>query len=66
MGGEGGKEESKKPESPKFKAFTGKGVSLNDAATDKPQVDTNSELYKTLAAEYGDDPEMIQGIIMSM
>ena len=29
-------------------------------------VDQQSELYKTLAAEYGDDPEMIQGIIMSM
>jgi hypothetical protein len=29
-------------------------------------VDTTSELYQTLAAEYGDDPEMIQGIILSM
>lgn len=65
-------EEGKKPEpeEPKFKAFTGKGVSLSDgdgqAAGKVAGVDTNSELYKTLAAEYGDDPEMISGIIMSM
>ena len=39
--GDGKKEEKK--EEPKFKAFTGKGVSLSD---DKPQsVDTSSELY---------------------
>ena len=29
-------------------------------------VDKNSELYNRLAAEYGDDPEMIEGIMMSM
>jgi hypothetical protein len=29
-------------------------------------IDTQSELYQILAAEYGDDPEMIQGIMMSM
>lgn len=56
----------KKPESPKFKAFTGKGFSLNDGASSQAGVDTNSELYQTLAAEYGDDPEMIAGIIESM
>ena len=61
-----GNEEAKKPEEPKFQAFTGKGVSLNDGQPKSAGVDTNSELYKTLAAEYGDDPEMIQGIIMSM
>ena len=33
---------------------------------DEPKVDTQSELYQILAAEYGDDPEMIQGIMMSM
>ena len=33
---------------------------------EKPSVDTQSELYQILAAEYGDDPEMIQGIMMSM
>ena len=33
---------------------------------EKGGVDRNSELYKTLAAEYGDDPEMIEGIMMSM
>lgn len=65
MGGEEQKKE--KPEEPKFQAFTGKGVSLSDAASEKKEgVDVNSELYKTLAAEYGDDPEMIQGIILSM
>ena len=59
-------EEQKKPESPKFKAFTGQGVSLGGGPEEKGGVDTDSELYKTLAAEYGDDPEMIQGIMMSM
>lgn len=60
---------SKEPEEPKFKAFTGKGISLNDADDNSNPaggVDMNSELYQTLAAEYGDDPEMIQGIMESM
>ena len=57
-------EEEKKPEEPKFTAFTGKGVKLVE---DEPAaIDTQSELYGILAAEYGDDPEMIQGIMMSM
>jgi hypothetical protein len=56
-------EEQKKPDEPKFQAFTGQGVSMSD---DQPTVDTQSELYQILAAEYGDDPEMIQGIMMSM
>lgn len=58
-----GDEEKKQPEEPKFTAFTGKGVKLVE---DAPMVDTQSELYQILAAEYGDDPEMIQGIMMSM
>jgi hypothetical protein len=66
--GEGGG--AKEPEEPKFKAFTGKGVSLNDADdggnNGGAAIDNNSELYQTLAAEYGDDPEMILGIIESM
>ena len=58
MGEEGQlKNKAAEPEEPKFKAFTGKGVSLADPSSD--QVDTQSELYKTLAATYGDDPEMI-------
>lgn len=61
-----GDEKKKEPEEPKFKAFTGKGVSLNDVQPASGGVDTNSELYQTLAAEYGDDPEMIMGIIASM
>ena len=63
-----GDEEAKEQEEPKFIAFTGKGVTLGDAdGAQKTQgVDTSSELYQTLAAEYGDDPEMIQGIILSM
>lgn len=65
MDGEG-KPAEKKPESPKFKAFTGKGVSLNDGGSVQTGVDENSELYQTLAAAYGDDPEMIAGIIESM
>ena len=60
--GDGKKEEKK--EEPKFKAFTGKGVTLSDERS--TGVDTSSELYQILAAEYGDDPEMIQGIMMSM
>lgn len=51
--------EGKKPEEPKFVAFTGKGVSLNDGDGQKSGLDPSSELYQTLAAEYGDDPEMI-------
>ena len=41
-------------------------MALNSGDESKSKVNTNSELYQTLAAEYGDDPEMIQGIIMSM
>lgn len=44
-----GKEESKKEEEPKFKAFTGKGVSLNDTEEANKGADASSELYKTLA-----------------
>lgn len=63
-----GEEGKKEDEEPKFKAFTGKGVSLATASSseDKKKIDIHSDLYKTLAAEYGDDPEMIEGIIMSM
>ena len=32
--------------------------------TGKKEPDINSNLYKALAAEYGDDPEMIKGIII--
>ena len=34
-------------------------MTLNSGDESKNKVDTNSELYQTLAAEYGDDPEMI-------
>ena len=59
-------EEQKKPESPKFQAFTGKGISLGGDEPEKGGIDRNSEVYQALAAEYGDDPEMIEGIMMSM
>jgi hypothetical protein len=65
-------EEEKKDEEPKFQAFTGKGISLGDASNEESggskeaAIDTNSELYQTLAQQYGDDPEMISAIIASM
>ena len=68
MGNENKGEEAKKEEEHKFKAFTGKGVSLNEAADDKkgPQLDVNSDLYKALELEYGNDPEMLQVMMLSM
>ena len=46
---EGNQEESKKEEEPKFKAFQGKGVSLNEDDEAKKGPDPSSELYKSLA-----------------
>ena len=54
---ETGGEEAKKEEEPKFKAFTGKGVSLNEE--EKPKLDVESDLYKALELEYGNDPELL-------
>ena len=72
MEAEGRGEEQKKEEEPKFQAFTGKGVSLGSAGAEAAagesaqQADPTSDLYKSLAEQYGDDPEMISAIIASM